>query len=234
MVPSHQQVKGTARSYLLDRARVHVVPNGIDAEEFKPRPKGEMRKALGLGSEPILLCVGRLERDKGYETAIEALARLDDPEPRLVVIGAGPERELLEATAARAGVAERVAFLGSKPRAEVVEYLVAADVFLFPTERDEAAPLVPLEAMASSLPVIATTVGGGAELIENGESGLLLPPASVDAWTEAIRSLLADDARRRRMGEAARERILRSYTIETMSRKTVDVYEIAAARLRDG
>ena len=234
MVPSHQQVKGTARSYLLDRARVHVVPNGIDAEEFKPRPKDEVRKVLGLGSEPILLCVGRLERDKGYETAIEALARLGDPDARLVVIGTGPERAALEAGARRAGVAERVEFLGPKPRNEVVEYLAAADLFLFPTERDEAAPLVPLEAMASALPVLTTTVGGGAELIESGESGLLLPPASAGAWAEAIGSLLGDDARRRRMGQAARERILSGYTIEAMTRRTVQVYEIAAARMKDG
>ena len=235
MVPSRQQVSGTARSFLLDRARVHVVPNGIDAEEFKPRPREEARRAVGLGAEPILLSVGRLERDKGYDTAIKALAALGDSPARLIVIGAGPERELLEATAAEAGVAERVSFLGSKPRAEVVDYLAAADVFLFPTERDEAAPLVPLEAMASGLPLLSSTVGGGVELVEDGTSGLLLPPAAPGAWATAIRSVLADDALRRRMGEAARERILRSYTIEAMTRQTVDVYQIAMDRLsKDG
>ena len=235
MVPSHQQVNGTARSYLLDRSRVHVVPNGIDAEAFKPRPKEAARQVLGLGAEPILLSVGRLERDKGFGTAIAALARLGDSPARLVVIGAGPERELLEAAAVEAGVADRVFFLGSKPRAEVVDYLAAADVFLFPTERDEAAPLVPLEAMASGLPLLASTVGGGVELIEDGTSGLLLPPAAPKRWATAIQSVLSDDAGRRRMGEAARERILRSYTIEAMTRQTVDVYEIAMDRLaKDG
>jgi glycosyltransferase involved in cell wall biosynthesis len=235
MVPSYQQVNGTARSFLLDRARVHVVPNGIDADQFKPRPKEEMRAALGFGADPILLSVGRLERDKGYETAIEGLARLGDSQPRLVVIGAGPERERLEGIAAKAGVAERVSFLGSKPRSEVVDYLAAADIFLFPTERDEAAPLVPLEAMASGLPLLASTVGGGVELIEDGTSGLLLPPAAPERWAAAIRSVLADDALRRRMGEAARERILQSYTIEAMTRQTVDVYKIATDRLsKDG
>jgi glycosyltransferase involved in cell wall biosynthesis len=234
MVPSRQQVRGTARSYLLDRARVHVVPNGIDAEAFKPRSREGARADLGLGSEPLLLCVGRLERDKGYETAIEALARLADSEPRLLVIGRGPEQGVLEATARRAGVAERVDFLGKKSREEVGDYLAAADAFLFPTERDEAAPLVPLEAMATALPVLTTTVGGGAELIESGKSGLLLPPANADAWAEAIRSLLADETLRHMMGQAARERILSGYTIEAMTRLTVDVYEIAAARLKNG
>jgi glycosyltransferase involved in cell wall biosynthesis len=235
MVPSHQQVEGTVRSYLLDRSRVHVVPNGIDSNEFKPRAKEEARRKLGLGAAPVLLCVGRLERDKGFQTAIAALECLGDSDARLVIIGAGSERGFLEAGARDAGVAEQVDLLGSKPRAEVVEYLAAADLFLFPTERDEAAPLVPLEAMAAGLPVLASRVGGGVELIDDGTTGLLLPPAQAAPWAEAIRSLLADDALRTKMGKAARERILRSYTIETMTNQTVDVYEIAAERLsKDG
>ena len=235
MVASHQQVKGTARSYLLDPARVHVVPNGIAVEEFASGSRDEARAKLGLGSEPILLCVGRLARDKGFGNAIEALGRIGAPEARLVVLGSGPERALLEETARKAGVSNRVDFLGSKPRAEVVDHLGAADVFLFPTERDEAAPLVPLEAMAAGLPVVASDIGGGAELIESGKSGLLIPPADVDALARAIDSLLADDALRRRMGEAARERIVERYTIEAMTRQTVAVYELAAKRLqKDG
>jgi glycosyltransferase involved in cell wall biosynthesis len=89
--------------------------------------------------------------------------------------------------------------------------------------------------MASGLPLLASTVGGGVELIEDGTSGLLLPPAAPERWATAIQSVLSDDAGRRRMGEAARERILRSYTIEAMTRQTVDVYEIAMDRLaKDG
>jgi glycosyltransferase involved in cell wall biosynthesis len=234
MVPSHQQLDGTVRSFLLDRARVHVVPNGISVEDFAAPGRDEARKSLGLGTGPILLCVGRLARDKGFATAIEALARLES-DARLLVLGSGPERALLEQTARRTGVSDRVDFLGSKPRAEVVHHLAASDVFVFPTERDEAAPLVPLEAMAAGLPVVASDIGGGAELIESGKNGLLVPPASVDSLARAIDSLLADDALRRRMGEAARERIVERYTIEAMTRQTVAVYELAAKRLqKDG
>ena len=235
MVPSNQQVDGTVRSYVLKRSRVHVVPNGIDPEEFKPRSREEARKELGFGPEPRLLCVGRLARDKGFATAIEALGRLRDTSARLVLIGSGPELPLLEQSARRAGVLDRVDFLGAKPRSEVADHLAAADIFIFPTERDEAAPLVPLEAMAAGLPVIASSVGGGAELIETGKNGLLVPPGAVGALADAIGSLMADDALRHRMGEAARERILQSYTIEAMTRQTVHVYEIAANRFsKDG
>ena len=235
MIPSQQQVDGTVRSYFLDRARVHVVPNGISVEDFAGRGREEARRTLGLGPEPILLCVGRLARDKGFATAIKALARVGREDARLLILGSGPERALLEQEARKAGVSDRVDFLGSKPRTEVADHLAASDAFLFPTERDEAAPLVPLEAMAAGLPVVASDIGGGAELIESGKTGLLVPPASVDSLAGAIDSLLADDALRRRMGEAARERIVERYTIEAMTRQTVAVYELAAKRLqKDG
>jgi glycosyltransferase involved in cell wall biosynthesis len=235
MVPSEQQLEGTIRSYSLDRARVHVVPNGISAEDFGARGREEARKALGLGSEPILVSVGRLARDKGFATAIVALSRIADAQARLLILGSGPERALLERATRKAGVTDRVDFLGAKPREEVVGYLAAADVFLFPTERDEAAPLVPLEAMAAGLPVVASDIGGGAELIETGKSGILVAPAAAAEMARAIDSLLADDALRGRMGEAARERILQRYTIEAMTRQTVAVYELAAKRLqKDG
>jgi glycosyltransferase involved in cell wall biosynthesis len=89
--------------------------------------------------------------------------------------------------------------------------------------------------MAAGLPVVASEIGGGAELIESGRNGMLVAPAAVAEWAQAIDSLLADDALRRRMGEAARERILQRYTIEAMTRQTVAVYELAAKRLqKDG
>lgn len=231
MVPSRQQVEGTVRSFFLRRSRVHVVPNGIDVEAFKPRGREEARKELGLGPGPLAVSVGRLERDKGYGTAVEAIARLVDIGARLVVVGDGPERTRLEGLVRRIGADRRVDFVGTKPRAEVAAYLSAADVFLFPTERDEAAPLVPLEAMASGLPVVSSTVGGGAELIRSGESGVLVAPRDVDAWAGAARALLDDEALRLRIGEAARERVLKSYTVEAMTLQTVAVYELAAKRL---
>ena len=106
-------------------------------------------------------------------------------------------------------------------------------------EKDVLAPKTRAELVnqlaAAGLPVVASAIGGGAELIDNGQSGVLIPPAAIDPLAEAIDSLLADDALRRRMGEAARERIVERYTIEAMTRQTVAVYELAAKRLqKDG
>jgi glycosyltransferase involved in cell wall biosynthesis len=232
MVPSRQQLGGTRRSYLLDEKRMHVVPNGIDAELFRPRPRAEARSELGLDDAgPLLVSVGRLDREKGFQHAIRALVRLN--EARLVLVGTGVDRASFEQLAREVGVAERVVFAGKQEPAErVATYLSAADVFLFPTERDEAAPMVLPEAMACGLPVVASSIGGVTEVIDRpGENGFLLPPGDLDRLAEVVAQLVADPVLRERVGTAARARILAEYTLERMIERTLGVYEIAAGRL---
>jgi glycosyltransferase involved in cell wall biosynthesis len=231
MVPSRQQLDDTVRSHFLDRSRVHVVPNGIDVELFRPLPRDEARAGLGLPAAPLLLGVGRLNREKGFRYAIEALAQL--PEGSLVIVGEGEERAGLEQLAAKLDVGGRVTFAGSHPSEAVARYLAAADVFLFPTERDEAAPVVLIEAMASGTPVVASRIGGIPDALgESGNTGLLVPPRDVGALAEAALELLRDPARREGMGAAARRRVLEDYTIERMVERSVEVYAVAIDRIR--
>jgi glycosyltransferase involved in cell wall biosynthesis len=151
---------------------------------------------------------------------------------RLVVVGEGEERERLEGLARRLGIERRVVFAGAQPHEKVALYLAAADAFLFPTERDEAAPLVLPQAMACACPVVASRTGGITEVIgESGEHGMLIPPGDVPALTQAMRTLLGDKRLRRRLGEAARRRVLEEYTIERMTERTLAVYEVARDRL---
>ena len=234
IVPSRQQLKDTCRSCLLKPSRVHVVPNGIDADVFRPRLPAEARAQLGLDDGPLFVCVGRLALEKGIHHALSALALLDGEasSARLVVVGTGEERERLEGLARRLGIERRVIFAGAQPHENVALYLAAADAFLFPTERDEAAPLVLPQAMACARPVVASRTGGITEVIgESGENGMLVPPGDVPALTQAMRTLLSDAQLRRRLGEAARRRVLEEYTIERMTERTVAVYEIARHRL---
>jgi glycosyltransferase involved in cell wall biosynthesis len=233
IVPSRQQVKDTRRSCLLKQTRVHVVPNGIDADLFRPRPIEDGRARLGLGHGPIFVAVGRLSADKGFHHALQALALLDGDAlgARLIIVGGGPERERLEKLARQLGVDQRVMFAGTQPHERVALHLAAADVFLFPTERDEAAPLVLPQAMACARPVVASRTGGITEVIgESGENGMLVPPGDVPALAQAMRTLLGDEGLRRRLGEAARGRVLAEYTIERMTERTLAVYEIARNR----
>ncbi|MEX0816672.1 MAG: glycosyltransferase family 4 protein [Gaiellales bacterium] len=230
MVASRQQLRGTRWSFVLDPARMHVVPNGIDIRRFQPRPQAAARSKLGLDGGAIVLCVGRLAGPKGFDHAIAALRDL--AAARLVIVGEGHDRGALETLAAGLGVSDRVLFAGAHPPDVVATYMAAADLFLFPTEYEEPAPVVLPEAMACGLPVIAADIGGIAEVIDRpGENGILVPPGAVDPLVGAAASLLADAAARRRMGEAARRRVEEAYTMELMVERTLAIYEIARRRL---
>jgi glycosyltransferase involved in cell wall biosynthesis len=106
-------------------------------------------------------------------------------------------------------------------------------VFLFPTERDEAAPVVLIEAMASGTPVVASRLGGIPEVIgDSGEAGILVESGDVEGLTRATTALLSDEGERERMGRAGRARVLAEYTVERMVERTVDVYQIAVKQWR--
>jgi glycosyltransferase involved in cell wall biosynthesis len=231
MVPSQQQLDDTVRSHFLRRSHVHVVPNGVDATRFAPGSKPELRSSLGLPAGPLLVGVGRLNREKGFGRAIELLARI--PDASLAIVGAGEHGDDLRREAERLGVGARVLFAGSHPPDVVARYLAAGDVFLFPTERDEAAPVVLIEAMASATPVVASRLGGIPEVIgDSGEAGILVEPGDVEGLARATAGLLADETERERMGRAGRARVLAEYTVERMVERTVDVYRIAVEQWR--
>ncbi len=208
------------------RARVSVIHNGVH-----PFPKGDgakgdggaIRAELGMReSELLVLCVGNLHPVKGHRVLIESLARLaacgEGPGWTLAIAGAGPEAEALSALARRRAIADRVHLLG--PRSDVPSLLAAADLFALPSHR-EGLPLALLEAMLAGKPIVASAVGGIPEAIRPGEHGVLVPAGEVEPLAEALGSLLADPGERARLGEAARARAEREFTLNEM----VDRYE---------
>jgi glycosyltransferase involved in cell wall biosynthesis len=238
IVPSHQQLRDTCRSHRLARDRVHVVPNGVDVSVFRPGLRGPADGAPAGPTGFTFICVGRLDRGKGTDLALAAFSRLRDrvPRARLLVVGDGPERERLEASARTLGVAERVVFAGVQPRDAVAASLASADVFLFPTELAEAAPLVLLQAMASGLPVIASNRGGIPEVLSStsGAPGFLVSPGDVDALASRMLELYDDRDLRRDVALRARSHVCASYTLDVMIERTVEVYEIARSRMTSG
>ena len=231
IVPSAQQVADTCRSHRLDPARVHVVPNGVDTALFRPLPRAETRAALGLPDGFLFVCAGRLSHEKGTHHALRALALAGVPDTSLLVVGDGAERSRLERLTSRLGLGERVVFLGAQPPEKMPALLASADAFLFPTERDEAAPLVLPQAMACGLPVIASRRGGITEVIDRpGENGVLVPPGDVPALVEAAAKVHADEGLRTRLGAGALERVREAYTLERMVASTVAVYHVARSR----
>ena len=186
--------------------KVRTLFNGVDLERL--RPPAEARAG---GEEPRLLCVARLVEKKGVDLLLRAVAQLRQAGERATctVIGEGPERPALERLRAELGLEEVVDLPGCLPHEEVTAAMRASDLFVLPCrvtangDRD-ALPTVLLEAMACGLPCVSTPVGGVAEIIEHGRTGLLVPPESPWALAATTRDLLADTARRRALAGAAR------------------------------
>jgi D-inositol-3-phosphate glycosyltransferase len=190
--------------------RVFIVPPGVDLATFRPLDRAEARRKIGMDG-PMVLFVGRLERLKGVEVAIRALALLSDrthPDLRLVVLGEDSregdesEKERLKAIASSLGVRDRVDFLGSVVHHELPYFYSAADVCVMPSY-SESFGLVGLEAQACGCPVVASDVPGLRSVIRDAVSGYLIQGDDPAEYADRIGRLLADPELARQMGRRA-------------------------------
>ena len=194
-------------------ARVHVVRCGVDLERFAPRPR-EPHEGLRIA------CVASLEPYKGHPHLLEALARLarDGVAFSCELIGGGVLREPLEASAAELGLGGRVRFLGPQPSPRVAELVSAADVLVLPSVvtpegKMEGLPVALMESLAVETPVVASAISGIPELVEDGVTGLLVPPGDPQALAGALARLAADPELRARLGRAGRARVAAEYEL---------------------
>jgi glycosyltransferase involved in cell wall biosynthesis len=226
VVVSTQTYANTSR--LVWNYEPEVIGAAIDAERFHPRVDGSrIRKQLGIPPPEeghVVLSVGRLVPHKGVEFLLEAVPHLR-PSAHLVVVGSGPWREVLEASASRQGIADRVTFAGGVPWEELPEYYRAADVGVLPSiSRLEAFGLVGLESMASERPVVLSDIPGVREVIQDGRSGLLSRPTDPRDLAEKINTLIDDPTLRRDMGKRGRQRVLANFTWEVVGKQFRDIY----------
>ena len=212
-------------------ARTEVIPSGVDTDRFRPdlEARARGRAALGVANGTALVgTVGRLEIRKGTDTLLEAAARLEAAGVtrwHLALVGDGPARADLEARAARLGIADRVTFLGE--RSDVRETLAALDVFVLPS-RTEGMSNALLEAQATSLPVVATAVGGNPEVVAADATGLLVPADDPPAMARAIADLVAAPARAAALGAGGRRRVEERYGARAMVQRLEAVYDAVA------
>ncbi|MEV7796320.1 glycosyltransferase [Streptomyces sp. NPDC087512] len=212
--------------------QVSVVPCGVDAGHF--RPGAASGRTPARSRRHRLLACGRLVPRKGYDQAIQALADIPDTElliaggPPSDAVDADPEARRLTALAGRVGVGDRVRLLGAVDPRDMPALLGSADVVLS-TPVYEPFGIVPLEAMACGVPVLATDVGGHRDSVAGGVTGRLVPPQDPDAIAEAACELLADDELRRRYGSAGRERVLQHYTWRRVADGAEQVYRMTLA-----
>jgi phosphatidylinositol alpha-1,6-mannosyltransferase len=203
----------------VSRDKIHVVYPAVDAERFHPGVDGsEVRRKYAGDGDVLLLSVGRLQRRKGHDIAIRAIAALRDALPRLryVIAGDGEERARLEGLVAEHQVGDRVFFAGVVADADLPAYYAACDVFLLPNRVDdgdiEGFGIVFLEAAASGRPVIGGDSGGVPEAVERDLTGLLVDGANVDAVSSAIRELATSETLRKAMGVAGRRRAVDGFS----------------------
>lgn len=210
--------------------RVSVVANGIDTDVYGDRSgRVELRNRLGIPTDGIVIgSVGRLAEVKRQDLLLEGFADLvgEFPKLRLLLVGDGPERQRLEELAKGRGVAERTVFAGYQVQPE--QFLATMDLFAL-TSRHEALPLALLEAWASSLPVVASAVGGIPKVVEHGKTGLLFPSGNSAALVESLRKILTEQALARDLAEAGRAEVQAKYSLVRMAGEYDEQYLVARA-----
>jgi len=206
------------------RNRITVVPSGVDVDQFSPDGPAAER-----GDRPRVLCIGRLVPRKGFDTVLRALVGV--PEAELIIAGgpaadelAGdPEAARLTRLAERFGVADRVRLVGAVARPDVPALLRSADLVVC-TPWYEPFGIVPLEAMACGVPVVASAVGGFLDTVVDGATGTLVPPRRPDRLAAAMRRLLAEPFWREAYGTAGVDRARSRYSWDRIAAATLAVY----------
>jgi D-inositol-3-phosphate glycosyltransferase len=192
-------------AYEVERSRIKIIRPGVDLAVFNPRSRSEAKRSLGRDGEKLFVLAGRLERLKGVDLALEALAEVasDHPEATLVVIGADGgevgEAERLRAMAAELGIAHQVTFCAPLPQPQLAQYYAAAEACLLPSYT-ESFGLVGLEAQACGTPLIVSASAGVASIVRDGKSAFVVAKADPSAYAQAMVRFLEVPGLADRMG----------------------------------
>lgn len=208
-------------------SRMVLIPNGVALPSRPARPADAATPSSETG--PIVGMVGRLGWKKGYQHALEAAAMVREvlPGVRFDIVGEGDQRPMLEERTRSLGLEETVRFLGK--RRDVAELMAGFDCYML-SSVVEGMPNALLEAMALGRPVVATSAGGSAEVVVDGESGLLVPPGDPRALADAVLRILRDPALAARLGAAAELRVRRDFDQSAMLRSIERLYRSELAR----
>jgi glycosyltransferase involved in cell wall biosynthesis len=226
---SHSAAGYYIRRKAVPASKMMVVPNGIDSGGFEhdPTARGLLRRALGIEDQFAWLAVARLEPAKAYPTLLRAFAGLGDGPRTLLICGQGSRRGELEGLAHDLGIGGRVKFLGL--RDDIPAVMSAADAFALSSDL-EGLPLVLLQAAAAGLPIVATDVGGNAEVVEPGVIGEIVAPGDPGAFSRAMLKIEAlSPPERAAMGDAGLSRVRTRFEAE----RVVDRWEALYTELLD-
>lgn len=230
-------VSHAVKAHLVERGlpgdRIDVVYNGVDPNRyFLPCTREEARLRLGLPVEAQLVgVIAHLTAKKGHAVFLDAFARVADKhsQAQAVFLGDGDERAALGEQAERLGLKERLIFAGF--HADVLPFYAALDLVVLPSISGEGLPRALLEGGLLGRATIGTRLSGAPEIVQEGESGFLVPVGDVEALADRLDILLSDPALRERMGAAARRYVGDTFTVTAMVRGALECYERAGAQV---
>ena len=213
-------------SYFTNK-KVVVIPNGVFVDKFKPRKKSYARKKTGMNGNPIILYIGRLVPKKGLDTLITAMKRIVGkyPNAKLYIAGKGKLLPFLKTMSSIFGIEKNVEFLGFVEE-NILPYIYnSADIFVLPSITGEAFGIVLIEAMASGLPIVASNVGGIAEVLENGKYGLMVKPGNSKELAKAIISVIENNELWNEIAKKGRNITEEKYAWEKVTNDIIRIYK---------
>jgi glycosyltransferase involved in cell wall biosynthesis len=215
-------------SFGVRREGISLIPNGVDLRGFDAGLQAAQRPPQPR-KEQVIGIVARLDLQKGFECLLRALRRLRDTFPglRLLVVGEGPDRAAIESLVTEHGLNDVVTLAGQQ--SDMPAIYASMDIFVLPS-LNEGLPMTLLEAMAASLPVVATRVGAVPTVIRDGETGLVIEPADESALVRAITALLANPELCRRLARGARAHVAQNYTAAAMIQRYRELYQVVFSR----
>jgi PEP-CTERM/exosortase A-associated glycosyltransferase len=217
-----------------DSARLFHVPNGVDVEKFSPVSRDESLAAkLGLGSDPVLGFIGSLYRWEGIAWLVRAVAELRrrGTACKLLIVGDGEEMAAVREAVRELNAGDFVQILGRVPHDEIERYYSVVDVLVYPRHSirltELVTPLKPLEAMALGKAILGSDVGGMRELVESERTGILYRADNVEDFCLQAKRLLSQPSLQRKLGEEAREFILREKDWKVLAQRYIRIYDSA-------
>lgn len=220
----------TEENFSVNGGSIRVIPNFVDTDRYRRDRSPWHRAKLAAEGEKILMHVSNYRRVKRVEDVVAVFARVSATIPsRLIMVGDGPDRPRARRRAEELGVSDRVKFLGRHTSVE--ELLACADLFLLPSEM-ESFGLAALEAMSCGTPVVASSVGGLREVVDEGRSGLLYAPGDVDGMATGALEILSSGSRWRSMSERGREIAETRYSVPTVVGMYEDYYREVLGQLK--
>ena len=233
---SHSAKTELLENFSVNPSKVRVIPHGSLFQDAKLIPKEQAKRTLNIvPSQPVILFFGLIKPYKGLDYLIKAFSiiKRDIPDARLLIVGKPSEdfsvhEDLIEKLDISESVVVNLSFIRS---AEVANYFCAADVVVLPYIKSYQSGVL-LTAYTFGRPVVATAIGGLAEVVEQGKSGYVVPPRDENKLAEAISHILLDDAKKSQMGDYARHLAKTKYSWANIAKATLEVYKSSVERNR--